>query len=647
MTRILLRDLTPSSNYAVQFRTRSGGTVSDWSPTLNFTTINDTTAPPVPSTPVVTPYLGQLKVAWDGTGASAEPMPNDFSHVEVHVSTTNGFTPSGSTRYTTLRRGGEAIVSGLTYGTTYYVKLLSQDVVGNQSTASAQASGVPTRVSGIDVAALAIATTHLGDGAVTAAKIQDATITSAKIGTAQILNANIANAAVDDAKIGNVSAGKIITGQLQATTRIIAGVDGQERAEMTGSGLFIYDPGPDGEYTAPVVSLGTAGAGNYFAVSDASGTPVASIDEYGTGSFAGMIIDSYSFMVGGEDFRDIVDRLPRGLKSYATLAGAGPDTANIGTTETILFQGSVGAVQALRFYQLVLTGHMSSATASFTAIPVDLTIRYTTDGTTPTTASTVFHTWRIQMNASGGLDFNVNKIYSPSVDYEQWRFCITMRALSGGTAFIWNSSAGRAMEFSWFDVGLEDNIDAATLTQKSKATGTADPDPVSNFTKTYACSWTGSYYGDGTRRNSSGYIYQGQYSGFAGNGNQKSMIGFPYTTIQSNTAGATIKKCEVYLYFNHWYFNSGGTAVIGTHNSTAASAPTTFSGTTSRVNSANWPKPGGRWVSIGTTIGNEFKNNTAKGIVIGPGDTTGNLYYGYADGFGKPKPPKLRITYSK
>lgn len=245
--RILLKDLQPSTSYGAQFRTvGSTGEVSDWSITFPVTTINDTTPPPVPSTPVVSPHIGQLKVSWDGLGVASAPMPLDFAFVEIHASSTNGFTPSTSTLKGTLEAKGEGLVAGLTYGTQVYVKLVSVDLVGNRSAASAQATGTPVRVSGIDVEALAIATTHLGDGAVTGLKIADATITSAKIGTAQILNANIANLAVDDAKVANMNVGKLVTGTLNADVTVSSRIktsDTGARVEINSAGLQAYGSG--------------------------------------------------------------------------------------------------------------------------------------------------------------------------------------------------------------------------------------------------------------------------------------------------------------------------------------------------------------------------------------------------------------------
>lgn len=128
------------------------GNRSEWSAVDALSTGLDTTPPPVPSAPVVTPYLGQLKVVWDGLGAASEPMPPDFARVQVHLSTTSNFTPSGATLVDSLNTAGTSVLTGLTYGTTYYVRLVAVDTSGNASAPSAQGSGIPSTIGLEDIA---------------------------------------------------------------------------------------------------------------------------------------------------------------------------------------------------------------------------------------------------------------------------------------------------------------------------------------------------------------------------------------------------------------------------------------------------------------------------------------------------------------
>jgi hypothetical protein len=141
-------------------------------------------------------------------------------------------------------------------------------------------------------------------------------------------------------------------------------------------------------------------------------------------------------------------------------------------------------------------------------------------------------------------------------------------------------------------------------------------------------------------------LVQGYYT--ADKGNQYSLLLFTNDAISGQTtetvaeamSSATVVKAEVYLYFKHWNEPLGGTAIIRANTLTSLAGTTPSGGS---VSSANWPKPGGRWVDI-TSIW----NTSQRGIWLGPGTSTSLLYYGraasHADSTNK---PQLRLTYRK
>lgn len=118
------------------------GLQSDGTTTTNYF---NGLAPATPDTPTVTAALLGLQVSWDGLLAGAAPL-SDFLLMQVHVSTSSGFTPSSGTLYTVMTVAGNVNVAGLTAGTTYFVKLVAVNESGTASAASTQASGVPTTV---------------------------------------------------------------------------------------------------------------------------------------------------------------------------------------------------------------------------------------------------------------------------------------------------------------------------------------------------------------------------------------------------------------------------------------------------------------------------------------------------------------------
>lgn len=153
------------------------GNVSAWSsPVASFTTPGDTDPPPVPTVPIVDSYLGLLRIRWDGAFAAAAVQPYDFNAVEVHVSTTTGFTPSSATLSDTLRAPGYSLVKG-TYGTTYYVKFVAVDELGNKSAATAQVTGTVAKVAEGDVASVNV-------GSLTAGTMSALVTLSGRIATA-------------------------------------------------------------------------------------------------------------------------------------------------------------------------------------------------------------------------------------------------------------------------------------------------------------------------------------------------------------------------------------------------------------------------------------------------------------------------------
>lgn len=206
------------------------GNTSEWSAEVALLTETDNTAPPVPSAPVVTPYLGQLKIAWNGLGSAGETMPPDLAFVEVHLSTASGFTPSAATlidHFSTI--AGERHAIDLNYGVTYYVRLISVDrttPVANRSAPSAQGSAAPEKVVQIDI----------GPNAIGQAQIIDL----------EVITAKIDNLAVNDAKFGSGSFGKLTAGTISVAVTnagiIRSGTSGQ-RYELDAAALRFYDTG--------------------------------------------------------------------------------------------------------------------------------------------------------------------------------------------------------------------------------------------------------------------------------------------------------------------------------------------------------------------------------------------------------------------
>lgn len=246
------------------------GNRSAWTAIQPITAGVDTAAPGALSTPLVDNYLGQLRITWDGKLFGGGAVPSDFLDCRVYVSTTSGFTPSGNPA-ASMTSGGTVTVDA-TPGTTMYVKFLGRDLSFNVGVASAQASGVTSKIVSDDMLAgavgaaqladLAVSNAKILDGAVGTSKLANLAVTSAIIGDAAVTNAKIAllavataniadlavsnakigNLAVNDAKIGSLSAGKITAGTMSADVAI----SGRFTTALTGMRIEVNGLGVQG-----------------------------------------------------------------------------------------------------------------------------------------------------------------------------------------------------------------------------------------------------------------------------------------------------------------------------------------------------------------------------------------------------------------
>jgi hypothetical protein len=139
------------------------GNFSGWSTTVLHTTANDTSAPPIPSTPLLTAFIGSIRIEWNGLGSLGETMPADFKCVEVHVSTVDNFPPTTATLYDTITGASAVGYTKGAYGVTQFVRFVSVDTSGNRSGASVKASAMPRQILNPDIAAVSIGSAQIID----------------------------------------------------------------------------------------------------------------------------------------------------------------------------------------------------------------------------------------------------------------------------------------------------------------------------------------------------------------------------------------------------------------------------------------------------------------------------------------------------
>ena len=171
-----------------------------------------------PSKPTVSSRLGTITVSWDGNDSTGNLPVRGVLYVEVHRSTTSGFTPSSSTLISTIQNnlGGDyVVVSDLSYGTNYYFKLV---FVRQISPTELEDSNPSTQSDAIQVAPLV--DTDVIANTISGAKITPGTlIASEKIVANSITSAEINALAITAGKIAAnaIEADKIKAGAITAS----------------------------------------------------------------------------------------------------------------------------------------------------------------------------------------------------------------------------------------------------------------------------------------------------------------------------------------------------------------------------------------------------------------------------------------------
>ncbi|MGI5245411.1 fibronectin type III domain-containing protein [Dactylosporangium sp. CA-139066] len=282
----------------------------------------------------------------------------------------------------------------------------------------------------------------------------------------------------------------------------------------------------------------------------------------------------------------------------------------------------------------ILSGNISVATAVSNdsqppTVPTSLTVGTVT--TSSVALSWIASTDNIAVTA---YDIFVNGVYKLSAITNS----VTVTGLASSTAYTFTV---RARDGAGNVSPQSDSVSATTSTPAAPPAGT-----VTSYTGIYPATWSRTYNNHGGNEWDSWYgseAHQGQYSG----DNERSLIGFDTAKIAADLAGGTPVAAAIRLTFFHWWANSGGTAVIGTHG--YSSPPDTYSTQNpNRWQSAGWPRGGTRSVDLGASVCAEFQAGTSKGIILGPGPSSSTQYYGKAYGAGSGVyVPTLYLTYTR
>jgi len=392
------------------------------------------------------------------------------------------------------------------------------------------------------------------------------------------------------------------------------------------SGTSGWSINADGSAEFTNVQIVVTGNNGLQIIRTSDGALVGSIDSDGNASFNSVNIASNQLYVNGALIGDMLNLLPRGIIARGTLPANDSGTGERAALELAF------TADATRLYEMNVQAPMSSD------VNDDTFKIFLRDGgaSAPTTSSPLL----ADRNMAGGqsLYYGVHAapgFYVSGFTAGQHRVLLSYSSAAGNTATIYSGA----------NLLIKDIGPLIPDTGVSRIAGGGGGSPVQTYTNSFGAYWSGTYSAGGAYISQYGNeAIQGQSPGFGQN--IKSMIGWFSGTLGAYLSGATVLSCSVTLYANHWYNNNGGTAVIGTHNA-GDTRPGSFSGTTNRLQRAGWPKPGKITVDLGAAIGQEIANGTTSGITLGPGITTGNVYYGRFDGVGFGNPPVLNFTYER
>jgi hypothetical protein len=365
------------------------------------------------------------------------------------------------------------------------------------------------------------------------------------------------------------------------------------------------------------------------------------------GSLGADTVSADVFTLAGQDLQvDILNSRTRGVLSQAVLGNSTVDTANV-SASTILAVFTATNLLAGRVYKI---NYGSTVTGTVTGDVFLTRVYFSTDGTTPTTTGGIGimdgSICPVTIVANQTVLGEHSYYYYPTTDIDTLKLGFALvRSAGTGTAKYTMTNANLPFYAAVEDVGDASTV-TGTISQKSKATGTADVDPVGTYTRTYTATASRSYDADNGFRTGAPAThdcYQGYYSGT--HGNTKSLVAFDDSAIRAALSGATIKSVKLKFRVKHAYYNAGLNVRIKTHNN--SSLPATYSAG-GEIASRDSCREGTTYtVNLPVSFGTDLKNGVARGVgFYAPG--TNRVYYGYMYGVSTgSSAPQLIVTYTK
>lgn len=448
----------------------------------------------------------------------------------------------------------------------------------------------------------------------------------------------LGNGAIEPASL--VASTVLVTGSVSAAlleailvlaTTIIAGDPTGSHARMEPTGFRVFRPDPDVVGgVEEVLRLGTI-TNDYFGVVNSAGNLVASVDDTGSAAFANLNVAG-NFIVQGKLFDEYIAEANQPAGSFR-----GMPTALYATSYWGPIQNRVGIAEVNgwltigRRYSISWQCHFTSDGTGHDESDFTLHARSssTDTATAPVVTDAALEHWAYTTTTLANarwLCATGTHMYTATVTGRHRFLLATARGQGVNNILIVGGDSRFPVTMDISDLGPAKPFTG----QLSQGSGTfftgsppaAPPQPVQQFNTGWMppVSWL-SFNGAGTQRNDVAGPVQGwDPSGFNGDG-----YGYWWWTLPS--ISGTVDEVWVWLYSSHWYYNSGGTAILYP----IAAGPVGLAGS---YLVGGFPKPGSVQVNI-TGWKNLFHNNQSprgNGIQVGRAGTTDLTYYGRFDG---------------
>lgn len=452
------------------------------------------------------------------------------------------------------------------------------------------------------------------------------------------------DATFGDGAIANLNVGKLTTGQLNVGQRIIAGLSTGTHAEMRDTGFYVFAEDPVDGIPNEVVRMGTE-TNDFIGIVAADGTLLSSLDE--DGGVNAKRVNTDTLTVGGRDVSTMLADGPRGVidRFYARPGfDVGPLYGDFGIAELGV------PMYKDRTYRISWRATFKTAVAGDEVVFLlrresgtdgDLT----TQAPKPTVSSASYRQWwRIGNPSHPAQHIASGETTIVPARTTRYRWLLSCRRGPIGSLYDTFYIINDDVEITIEDIGPakapSGNFSNGGGTAAAGATTTSNPPSTSQqYVWEAGPAGRASYTGSGQLMNWAGNdVYQGYHGS---NGDTRGQFWFNLPNITG-----TVDRVDLYLYFRHWYYNAGGTAILNISDQRGVGPnPYKFRGD---WHVGGWPKPGGRWVTVPGDWFAQFKgtnndnfNGRATCITLGPGGGTNQLYYGVATD------ARLKIWYTQ